>query len=232
MTIAVSDRSLAAMPARGGTFDFVARAYRWMEYATFGRSLERCRERFLGRLSEQRRGLVLGDGDGRFVAALLATNDAMEVDAVDGSGAMLKLLRERVRRVGAEGRLRTHCEDALGFELGEGWRYDLVATHFFLDCLTQAEVEALCARVVGRLEEGALWVVSEFRIPEGAMRWPARALVRGLYFGFRMLAGLRTAELPDHTRALRAAGFVKIAQRLSLAGVLTAEVWRLGWKGE
>jgi SAM-dependent methyltransferase len=232
MTIAVSEQSLAGMPARGGTFDFVARAYLWMEYVAFGRSLERCRERFLGMLGEQGSALVLGDGDGRFVSSLLAANPAMEVDAVDESGAMLRLLQARVRRVGAEDRLRMHCEDALGFEFWEGRRYDLVATHFFLDCLRQAEVEALCGRVVARLENGALWVVSEFRIPEGAMRWPARALVRGLYFGFRMLAGLRTTELPDYTQALRAAGFVKIAQRLSLAGVLTAEVWQLAVPGE
>jgi hypothetical protein len=220
------------MAIRGSSFDLVARAYRWIEYATFGRALERCRECFLGRLRERRSGLVLGDGDGRFVASLLGVNREIDVDAVDGSGAMLGLLRARVRSVGAEDRVRTFCGDAMGFEFAEGQRYDLVATHFFLDCLTQREVEELCGRVAERLEEGALWVVSEFRVPEGAMRWVGWGMVRGLYFGFRVMAGLRVTRLPDYAGALQAAGFVRVAQRLSLRGMLTAEVWRLGSTGE
>ena len=43
-------------------FDRLARPYRWLEYATFGRTLERCRFHFLPALTSARRALVLGDG--------------------------------------------------------------------------------------------------------------------------------------------------------------------------
>jgi SAM-dependent methyltransferase len=209
-------------------FDRVARIYRWMEYATFGRSLERCREYYLPQMCECRSALVVGDGDGRFVARLLAANREVCADAVDSSGAMLRLLERRVEPVsrGAGERLRTHQADALRFSPSRS--YDLIATHFFLDCLSQAEVNELCARVAAHVERQGVWVVSEFRIPRGAMYWPSRILVRLLYLAFRMLTGLRVRELPDHAAALAAAGFMRTARRLSLGGLLSSELWRLG----
>lgn len=210
---------------REANFDWIARPYRWMEYATFGRALERCRMHFLPQMSGCRRALVFGDGDGRFLARLLAENPQIRVDAVDSSGAMLRLLEQRARAAApdAAGRLRTFCCDALEFE-PEG-RYDLIATHFFLDCLGQREVETLARRVAGVAEPGARWVVSEFRVPGGAMHWPARALVRALYAAFRVLTGLRTQRLPDHEGALAAAGFRLSVERGWLGSLLVAQLW-------
>ena len=127
-------------------FDSVARVYRWAEYVCLGRALERCRYCFLDRLGGCKRAVVLGDGDGRFTARLLAVNATVEVDAVDSSGAMLELMR---RRCGENPRLRTHLADALTYEV-EG-APDLVVAHFFFDCFGQAEVDGL----VGRIAEAA-----------------------------------------------------------------------------
>jgi ubiquinone/menaquinone biosynthesis C-methylase UbiE len=209
--------------ASAPNFDRIAPLYRWMEYATFGRSLERCRNHFLPELQGCRSALVFGDGDGRFLARLLAANPDLRADAVDTSHAMLRLLERRARDAGA--RLRTHPTSALTFSPQRCC--DLVVTHFFLDCLTQPELDRLCARIVPHLEPGAQWVVSEFRIPPGAMHWPSRILVRLLYLAFRMLTGLRIRRLPDHAAALAAAGFTRTAQHLSLGGLLTSELWQL-----
>ncbi len=134
---------------------------------------------------------------------------------------MLRLLEQRVGK-NAGRRLRTHRANALEFALeGTG---DLVATHFFLDCFTQAEVGGLCARIVPHLQRGSLWVISDFRIPAGVMRLPSRGLVR-LYLAFRVLTGLRTMTLPDHRAALAAAGLNRVAERLWLGGLLTSELW-------
>jgi SAM-dependent methyltransferase len=206
-------------------FDFVAHPYRWMEYLTFGRALERCRNRFLPQLADCRSALVLGDGDGRFLAALLAANPHLQADAVDTSRAMLRLLTRRAHLAAANARtrLRTHATSALCFAPGNS--PDLIVTHFFLDCLTQPEVDALTNRLAQLIGPKDLWVVSDFRIPAGPMHWPARALVRSLYFAFRLLTGLRTKRLPDHAAALAAAGFTRIAEHHAVAGVLTSELW-------
>jgi SAM-dependent methyltransferase len=208
-------------------FDGIAGLYRWMEYLTFGRALERCRTHFLPRLSDRRRALVLGDGDGRFLARMLTANPSLHADAVDTSAAMLYLLGRRAAAASPTGaaRLRTHHASALGFATGS--TCDLVVTHFFLDCLAQSEVNLLARELARHASPTALWLFSDFRIPGTAMHWPARILIRLLYFAFRLLTGLRTTALPDHAASLTAAGFTLAAQHISLAGILTTELWKL-----
>jgi SAM-dependent methyltransferase len=204
-------------------FNLIARPYRWLEYLTLGRTLERCRLHFLPLLLDQKRALVLGDGDGRFVAALLAANRHLRADAIDTSETMLQFLSKRCES--NIDRLQTHHTSALTFT--PTGTYDLITTHFFLDCLTQPELETLISRITPTLAPGALWLISDFRIPPGHMRLPARILVRALYFGFRILTGLRTTHLPDHATALTQAGLTRIAQHQSLTGLLTAELWQI-----
>lgn len=202
-------------------FDRVARPYRWLEYLTFGPALQRCRTHFLPQLADRRAALVLGDGDGRFLARLLATNHTLEADAVDTSAAMLRELTRRTSS--ASPRVRAHRADALCFASPRN--YDLIVTHFFLDCLTQAEVESLAHRLALQSSQNAFWLVSDFRIPTSPMHWPARALIRLLYIAFRFLTGLRTTALPNYAAALTGAGFTLHSAHHSLGGLLTSEMW-------
>jgi SAM-dependent methyltransferase len=218
--------AIAAAPAEApsANFDRIARLYRWMEYASLGPLLERVRWHLLdaGPLDGACRGLILGDGDGRFTARLLLRNRGLRAEAVDGSAAMLRLLKQRCAFAG--NRLSTTHEDARRYQPPP--EFDLVVTHFFLDCLAQEEVDALVCRVARDLQPGALWVVSEFRIAAGWLEWPSRLFVRSLYFAFRCLTGLRVTRLPNHASALRAAGFVPVAQHLFAGGLLTSELWQ------
>ena len=207
-------------------FDLIARPYRWLEYLTLGKSLENCRTHFLPQLLNRRHTLVIGDGDGRFLAQLLKQNPNLRADAVDTSAAMLQLLRQRCEAAtpNAAVRLRTHLANAITFPLKE--QYDLVVTHFFLDCLTQPELNKLITRIAPTLAPGALWLISDFRIPTGSMRIPAKLLIRSLYFAFRILTGLRTTRLPDHTTPLTQAGLTRISPQHHLGGLLTTEIWQ------
>jgi SAM-dependent methyltransferase len=202
-------------------FDPIARAYRWLEYASFGRSLERCRFYFLPRLPKAEHALVLGDGDGRFLQRLLAYNASVVVDAVDMSPAMLSLLMERCEG----GRVTVHCADARTFVPPRSG-YDRVATHFFLDCLTSDECAALAARLTPYLAPDADWVVSEFRVPRGVLRVPAALLIRAMYACFRVMTGLEPQHLPAYEPALRAAGLEVAEEQIFLRGLLVAQIWR------
>jgi SAM-dependent methyltransferase len=210
-------------------FDPIARPYRWLEYLTLGRALERCRLHYLTSLLQQKRALVLGDGDGRFLAHLLEQNLQLQADAVDISAAMLKLLRHRCEAAIPDiaSHLKTHHINALLFSPAPEERYDLVVTHFFLDCLTQPEVEVLIRRIAPALAPNAIWLISDFRIPSGPMRLPAKIIVRSLYLAFRILTGLLTTNLPDHSTPLSRAGLVRASHHQRLAGLLTTELWQL-----
>jgi Methyltransferase domain len=207
-------------------FGRIARFYRAMEYLSFGPMLERCRFCFLPAVRGLRRALVLGDGDGRFVARLLMESPNLHADVVDASDTMLERLGKHVIRVGAGNRLTTACADARSFQPASSG-YDLIATHFFLDCLTEPETDDLIARLRRHLAPCAQWVVSEFQIPEaGRVRaWLARAIITALYVAFRLLTGLTVREIPPWQRLLSRHGFVRKARRGWLGGLLVAELW-------
>jgi SAM-dependent methyltransferase len=214
------------MIPRAPGFDRIAPLYRAMEYLSFGRVLERCRFFYLPRLSNARRALVLGDGDGRFLARLLAANPQLHADAIDASPAMLRLLESRAARAGARHRVSTHCADARAFAPAN--TYDLVVTHFFLDCLAPAEVVSLIARLRPHLVPGARWLVSEFQVPthNRACAWIARRIIASLYAAFRLLTGLRVSQIPPWQDFLSCAGFARQACRLWLGGLLVSELWQ------
>ena len=211
---------------RPANFDRLARVYQVLEYATLGPLLERTRNYFLPQLTSCRHALVFGDGDGRFLARLLAQWSDLDVDAVDSSRAMLRELRRRCAASAprSEERLRTHLADARSFVPER--QHDLVVTHFFLDCLTEPELDRMIARTAPRLAPGALWVVSDFRIPTtGPMHVAGVILVRSLYFAFGLLTGLHVAQLPAHAPAFRDAGLVRAAERRFCLGLLFTELW-------
>jgi len=217
----------SSLNTNGPNFDLIARPYRWLEYLTLGRALERCRLHYLPNLLQQRQALILGDGDGRFLAQLLARNPHLQADAVDTSATMLRLLRQRCESTdpNTTARLQTHQASALTVPI-EAKSYDLIVTHFFLDCLSQPELESLVARITPNLTPGTLWLISDFRIPGGLKRLPAKFIIRVLYLAFRVLTGLRTNRLPDHTAALTQAGLARIAHKHRLAGLLVTELWQ------
>ena len=206
-------------------FDALAGPYRWLEYLSFGPLLQRSRMQFLPQLPSCRSALVLGDGDGRFTAALLRSNRVVRVHAVDASPAMLRALNRQA--LPDQSRLSVEQADIRHWFPHPGMNFDMIATHFFLDCLTTREIDELAARITLHTANGAAWVFSDFAIPATMYgRIVASPLVALLYRAFRLLTHLRPQALPDHAAALRAAGWTLETQHSRLGGLLVSQLWR------
>jgi len=211
-------------PTPAPDFDRLAKPYRWLEYATFGPFLWRCRVRFLAEMQTCRSALLLGDGDGRFTAALLRANPQVRVHAVDGSPGMIGTL-ENAARANAS-RLTAEVADLRAWSPGHAATYDLIVSHFFLDCLTSSEVAGLALRLAGSAAPGARWVISDFAVPSTRFgRLVARPIVAALYLAFRWLTSLRVRSLPGHAWALAAAGWSLEAEDTLLDGLLVSQLW-------
>ena len=207
-------------------FDGIARLYRWAEYLSLGPLLKFTREQFLSSFSDRRQALLLGDGDGRFTAALLRNSPDLQAHAVDGSRAMLRLLGRRCALDGNASRLRIQQESVLCAAIPPAT--DLIVTHFLLDCLTQPELDSLALRLAAAVQPGCLWVVSEFGYPRHRLGRVLAAVYLGLlYAAFRVLTGLVPQHLPDPERSLKAAGFHRLQRTERLGGFLYAELWHL-----
>ena len=194
-----------------------------MEYASFGPLLARCRSAQLANLTGARRALVLGDGDGRFLARLLLRNPTLTADVVDSSKSMLRLLEKRTSGT----RLCLHHADALTWQ--PTGHYDLIVSHFFLDCFFPQQVEQLLDHIVPHALPGAQWVISEFAIPANKWTAPfARALIAVLYKIFSVLTGLPVRTLPDYATALSKRGLMLQEDRRYLGGLLCSQLWSFG----
>jgi ubiquinone/menaquinone biosynthesis C-methylase UbiE len=200
--------------------DNIAPYYRWFEYLGFGRELERRRCGLLDGIDGPRHVLVLGDGDGRFLERLIREIPAAEIESVEASARMQDLARQRTGP-----RVRHRLGDARTLPLDPG-RYDLIVTHFFLDCFDATDAPALVKRLADAASPHAQWLISEFRqAPDGWRAVWCGTWLRSLYLFFRVTTGLRTRTLVDHHPLLERSGFRLIRQESSRWGLLASELW-------
>ncbi len=205
--------------------DRIASGYRWLEYAAFGRALEHSRFEFLSHAAQAQRVLILGEGDGRFLARLLSCNLHARVSVVESSARMIQLARQRL--TSEEGsRVEFHHVDAAAGVLPSG-PFDLAITHFFLDVLSRRDAETVVNQVDTLLCPGAFWLLSEFQEPAGGLRrLHARLWLRTMYSFFAITTGLRASRLPPYRDVLVRRGLAEIKHRERRFGLIRSQVWR------
>jgi ubiquinone/menaquinone biosynthesis C-methylase UbiE len=210
------------------SFDTLAPWYRALEWIAFGHTLQRCRVACLNEIASPRRALIVGEGNGRFLCELLRLHSEVEVDCVDASQQMLQLARNRVDRElpsDAE-RVRFLHQDIISWAAPEH-RYDLLVTHFFLDCFPEPALIGVIKKLVRTATEDATWLLADFYIPKnGVMRLRGRGWLAAMYLFFRITARIEGSELIDPTPFLRAEGFAVSRQHLFRRGMLKSEIWR------
>ena len=208
--------------------DPIARAYRWIEYAAFGRALERSRFCYLDRLAHARRILVLGEGDGRALARLMDVAPQAEVDVIELGAEMIRLARSRA---GNSERVRFRNEDVRSASLPFG-HYDGVVSFFFLDCFDEDGCRGVIRKIRDAMTMEGLWLVTDFAIPDdkaGLLRWRnlhARILIRIMYKFFGITTGLRIRSLPPISGLLREAGLDLVERTAEREGLIRSEVWK------
>jgi ubiquinone/menaquinone biosynthesis C-methylase UbiE len=203
--------------------DRIAPWYRLLEYGAFGRKLEQSRFAFLTESKGAKHALMLGEGDGRFLQGFLRLNRQATVDYVDSSAEMLSLAKGRA--AGDQDRVKFHHANALVWTPPRD-DYDLIVTHFFLDCFPAQEIAELIHRIASHAPR-AEWIISDFHQPgSGFAATRAAAWLRLLYLFFRIATGLRTRSLADHRSAMQENGFRLERAITADAGLLVSELWK------
>jgi len=209
------------------TFDRLAPLYRWLEWGTYGGLLQWCRTAHLGKLLGCRRALVVGDGDGRFLAALLRANRTLTADSVDVSPGMVAQARREAARVpGGLDRVRFIVADVRTNPLPASG-YDLIVTNFLLDCFPVDQLGRVVLRLSQAAGPAARWVVGDFaEPPPGLRRALARLALAGMYVFFRAATHIPARALADPGPMLAAAGFAPVSRRERLGGFLVSTLWQ------
>jgi ubiquinone/menaquinone biosynthesis C-methylase UbiE len=211
------------------SFDRLARPYRLLETLAFGNALQRARTFWIDKIPSPKRALIVGEGNGRFLCELLCTHPKIDIDCVDASERMLDLARTRVRETCIEfqERVRFFHEDVLTWSPSAS--YDLLVTHFFLDCFPPEEVKQIVQKLGYAAASDAIWLIADFAIPSsqvGGMH--ARLWLRGMYSFFQITAGIKVKQLVDPTSCLCEMGFARTASQVFRAGMLKSHVYQRG----
>lgn len=182
------------------SFDWMAKPYALFERVLFGSTFHATRTALIPELAGARRVLVLGEGDGRFVATLLAYDPHVEVVVVDGSREMLRVTRARCADYPGRAEF-VHANVVTWLATQERTApFDGVVTTFFLDCLTQSELATLFTQLDSHVTPDVRWLWADLVVPtHGFRRLLARALLRALYAVFALTTNITARRLvsPD-----------------------------------
>jgi ubiquinone/menaquinone biosynthesis C-methylase UbiE len=211
------------------SFDVLAPHYGWMEAVLAGNKLQRCRVFHLQRAGPARQILILGEGNGRFLVECRRAFPVAAITCVDASERMLSLAQQRLRRSGLDsGTIEFIHADALQWKPPDQ-NYDLVVTHFFLDCFRADQLERLISSLAKAATAKAKWLVADFQIPAtGLARIRAQLIHRVMYTFFRIVTRLPARSLTSPDPYLESNGFRLRTRDVSDFELLRSDLWEQG----
>lgn len=209
------------------SFDTVAPHYRWMEFVLAGNKLQRCRTAFLSEISSANSILILGEGHGRFLPECHRAFPEAKITCVDASAKMLAIAEKKTARAEANRNIEFIHADALNWMPQN--QFDLIATHFFLDCFTPAQLKILIPKISRAAAPNAVWLIADFQAPNaGLQRIRARLILWAMYLFFRIVTRLPARELTAPDAFLKRNGFFLRERRVSEWGLLKSDFWERG----
>jgi len=201
-------------------FDFVAPAYPLLERASFGNALNEARAAFLRETARARNVLLIGEGNGRFLAELLARKRGGCVTVIDSSPKMLRLLAKRISTIRRYTQLKLIAADFLMWS-GEQSSYDAVVTHFFLDLFRPGSQLRAVRKISEMAKLGALWVNVDYRVIKTK---PLHRLVDWLQYRFdEIFSGVEADRQYDPSDHISASGWLVGEERLFCRGRVAAQ---------
>ncbi len=210
------------------SFDVLAPHYRWMELVSAGEMLQRCRTAFLRRVPAVENILILGEGNGRFLLECRRRFPDATITVVDASARMIELARKRLARQGVTNRSIDFIRaDALTWT-PPARAFDLIVTHFFLDCFRGDQLGVLIPKLARAAAPGANWLLADFQAaPAGWRRHRSRFILWLMYRFFIAATRLpaRTLTAPDEL--LERSGFNLRAREIYDWELLHSDWWWL-----
>jgi ubiquinone/menaquinone biosynthesis C-methylase UbiE len=203
-------------------FDRVAPLYPALERWVFGSQLNRARRAFLDVVVRANRILLVGEGNGRFLASLLAEKNDGYINVVEKSAVMIHLAKERTRKLGDVGcGLKFIETDVLEYCPVE--RFDCVVTHFLLDLFNPPAQRTLIGRIAEVTAPGGTWINVDF-LPARTVR--GSILMWSQYAFFRLASRIQARRCFDESTAAAATGWT-VAESISyLGGLVVAKRYR------
>lgn len=203
------------------SYDTLAPFYERLETWVFRGALQRARCEVLASWEGPgpREVLLLGEGDGRFLRAAVARWPEARFVVIDFSVGMRRQALRRVELPAVEWIAADVREGLVGRAAASA---DLVVSHFFLDCFSEATLRAWEPEVRRCLRPRGTWWISEFAADT---RWQ-RLFLWVMYRCFRVATETEASAFPNYANLLDAEGWKREPRNAWWRGFIVAERWK------
>lgn len=208
------------------SFDTLAPIYRSMERLTAGRKLQKARTEFLDMIPVPRCILTVGEGHGPFLLECCRRFPEASIICVDASKAMMAQAQQALKESGVNAaRVQWVHADVFTWEPPVA-SFDLIVTHFFLDCFTEEQIRTLVPRISRAADRDASWLLADFQVPQGFWRrLRSRLILAVLYLFFGIMTRVSARKLTAPDPFLQQAGW-RLQRRAEYEwGLLKSDWW-------
>jgi ubiquinone/menaquinone biosynthesis C-methylase UbiE len=205
------------------TFDPVAPLYPALEWLAFGKSLDKARGAFLPVIVAAERLLLIGEGNGRFLASCLREKVNGSITVVDSSRKMLASAEKRAATIAHQTTLRFIHGDIRGLS-GQQGKFDVIVTHFFLDLFRPESQRAIVSEITQLADSSAFWVDVDYR-PK--LRTAFQRTVDWLQYRFdRCFSGIEADRHYDPIDCITKLGWVTVEELEFVNGAVQAHLYQ------
>lgn len=174
-------------------FSRLASIYDFLGGIVFLGSLHRSQIHFLSRLQKIENVLIVGGGTGRFLVELLKLGKVEKLTYVDISAGMISQAKKKVQKIGALDKVDFICG---GLDSIPDKEYDLICTHYFLDCFEEVELSGIMKKFKKLLSKEGVWHFTDFYLDSSSSIF-RKCFVAFLYRFFKVFCGLKVKKLPN-----------------------------------
>lgn len=208
------------------SFDLIAPYYHWLEIIFAQKKMQRARLALLSDIPRPVHILLVGEGPGLFLEKCHESFPEAMITYVDASNAMLKKTeRKLLKKYFSIKNIELLHENIFHWQ-PEKEKYDLLVTHFFLDCFTAPELEQIIKKMTLAATPDANWLIADFHMPSPwLLKKSSQLLVKFLLFFFKVTADVSTEKFIDHTLILKKTGFLLYRRKYFCRGLLKSDWW-------
>lgn len=203
-------------------YDLVAPFYPLLERAAFGNVLNEARNSFVAHVANADSALLIGEGNGRFLAECLKEKRGGSITVVDASPRMLALSCARIECIPHITDVELVCCDFARWPRRAA-AFDVIVTHFFLDLFKPASQRRMIAKISALSKPQTAWVNVDFR---AALQSHAERIVEWMQYRFdRLLSGIEAEQYYDPASLIAEFGWNSQEERSFCGGSVVANLF-------
>lgn len=174
-------------------YDRIAANYDRLSRLIFGKAIVRAQQSSLPLITPPARVLIVGGGTGWILEEIgRVCPSGLTIDYVEISSNMLDLAQKKDLRDNKVTFIHAAIEDYLASAA-----YEVVMTPFLFDNFSPERARTVFQKLNSMLENGALWLFTDFHIDKDLNRLWQKALLWSMYVFFKNISHVEADQLPD-----------------------------------